>query len=79
MGHFSKRDREAMRRTQLGLCANCHRPLEDDFEAHAIFPGFHNNPHGGLALCHECHEETVIYGKGWRGLTEIYGSLDIDE
>ena len=78
MGSFSKRDREAMRRVQH-ICAPCQKPLEDNFEAHAIIPGLHNNPHGGLLLCHECHEKTLTYGKGWRGLTDFYGGLDIEE
>jgi len=78
MGSFSKRDREAMRRVQR-ICAMCLKPLGDDFEAHALIPGAHNNPHGGILLCHECHEKTLSYRKGWRGLTDYYGSLDIDD
>ena len=77
MGSFSRRDREAMRRVQH-ICAMCLEPLGDHFEAHAIIPGEHNNPHGGMLLCHECHEKTLSYGKGWRGLTEYYGIPDTD-
>jgi uncharacterized protein with PIN domain len=78
MGSFSKRDREDMRRVQH-ICAMCYKPLEDDFEAHAIIPGMHNNPHGGMLLCPECHRKTLSYGKGWRGLTDYYGRLDFDD
>jgi len=78
MGSFSKRDREAMRRAQFGRCAFCGREL-DEFEAHAILPDVHTNPHVGLALCHECHEKTLTYGKGWKGLTDFYGHLDLEE
>ena len=77
MGSFSRPDREAMRRVQH-VCAMCLESLGDHFEAHAIIPGEHNNPHGGMLLCHECHEKTLSYGKGWRGLTEYYGISDVD-
>jgi uncharacterized CHY-type Zn-finger protein len=72
MGSFSSKDREFAYRMQNGRCFNCHKELDNDYEVHAVIPGKHGTVHNAIVLCHECHTNTLTYGKGEKGLTDFY-------
>ncbi len=72
MGSFPEDDRQLAKRLQNGRCSRCRGELGEHFEVHAIIPGLHYNVHNAIALCHDCHAETLTYGKGAKGLLDFY-------
>jgi len=78
MGGYSKEERELIRSASFGRCASCGRKL-DKYEAHDILAMGHMSPHQGLALCHDCHENTLTYGNGQRGIFDYYAGSRFSE
>jgi hypothetical protein len=69
---YTRGENELMTRSQLGLCGGCQKPLGNDRQGHAIWPGDHSTVFGGVELHQSCHTRTPSYGKGQRGLMEYF-------
>lgn len=69
---FSQRDKELMRRAQLGICPGCLKPLGDNSQGHDPFAGNHNSFLAGVMVHNECHKGTPSYGTGKRGLLNFF-------